>query len=317
MDEDIRTILARHHEWEMQQAQEGLEKNKAIIEATIEICKNKGLAIGARDFYYSLKLGLCLRSPGIVRTLFPQLKWNDDNLVELKSIKESCDFRPWEGGFFQGNFNIFMHKALRRAMSSDELYSPHFVKEFIELDLPGVEISIAIDEDRVGVYTDGSVYKEFDTHYGEPFREDVATLKNKTVKLIPPPILGPGIGNLFYDNFLCHDIRWTERSGIKTFQAEEIKTEKELFDYKGTHYFPARYVHARYDLEKRTFNHFDGAIHLFDLEEYMARSGSDLAYNDKHEMKVKAKSFKVFRWMGLYRKRFGATSVLSFSMATH
>ncbi len=71
-----------------------------------------------------------------------------------------------------------------------------------------------------------------------------------------------------------------------------------MVEHEGTDYYMARYIHAEYDLATGYFRHFDGAMHFYDIEEYMARRASDFNYNRKNLNQVKAKSKKLFRLDG-------------------
>ena len=86
---------------------------------------------------------------------------------------------------------------------------------------------------------------------------------------------------------------------IKSFQAEEFKTEKIKITKEGFTYYPVRYVHAEFDLDKNHFRHFDGAIHFYTEEEYYARRKSDFNYNAKNSTHIKTLSEKLFKLNGV------------------
>jgi hypothetical protein len=93
-------------------------------------------------------------------------------------------------------------------------------------------------------------------------------------------------------------MKWSESDGIKSFQALEIKTEKVRMEVGGLHYFPARYLHAEFDLAANCFRHFDGAIQYFTEEEYFQRRDADFNMAMKNPAHVKARSSKVFKING-------------------
>jgi hypothetical protein len=77
-----------------------------------------------------------------------------------------------------------------------------------------------------------------------------------------------------------------------------MKTENVQIERSGRRYFPARYLHAEFDLSANCFRHFDGAIQLFTEEEYLQRRESDFNMTMKNPAHVKARSTKVFKING-------------------
>lgn len=71
------------------------------------------------------------------------------------------------------------------------------------------------------------------------------------------------------------------------FQAEEFKTESVKLVKDGKEYYPVPYIHAEYDLARRYFRHFDGAINFYTESEYYARIDADFNYNAKGKSQIK------------------------------
>ena len=107
-----------------------------------------------------------------------------------------------------------------------------------------------------------------------------------------------GFISFFFSDSYALDIKWYTKDNIKVFQAEEFKTEKIKVEKDGIEYFPVRYVHAEFDLDKNYFRHFDGAIHYYTENEYLSRRDSDFNYNSKTESHIKTKSEKLFKING-------------------
>lgn len=61
------------------------------------------------------------------------------------------------------------------------------------------------------------------------------------------------------------------------------------------------YLHAEFDLAANCFRHFDGAIQLFEEEEYFHRRDSDFNMTMKNAAHIKARSNKVFKINGLLK----------------
>ena len=177
-------------------------------------------------------------------------------------------------------------------------WAPRFIELFWAFDAPGVKKYIAIDEDRVRINVDGTGYFESDTWYGPPFNDDIRKIKPGTAKLRPPLDLESSYVNFLFANAYCLDIKWSESEGIKTFQSLEVKTEEVQIEFEGQKYFPARYIHAEFDMAANCFRHFDGAIQLYTKDEYFRRRDSDFNMTAKSSEHVKARSKKVFKFNG-------------------
>lgn len=177
-------------------------------------------------------------------------------------------------------------------------WAPRFIDLFWALNDAGLEKSIALDEDRVRIDVDGSRYAEADTWYGPPFNKEISQIASGNVKLRPPTELSNIRLQMFFSSAYCVDVKWSESGGIKTFQALELKTEDVQIAWGGGQYHPARYLHAEFDTQSRTFRHFDGAVQYLTEAEYQARRDSDFSMTYKTTQHIKPKSKKVFKLNG-------------------
>jgi hypothetical protein len=193
------------------------------------------------------------------------------------------------------------HPYYRRGMHPVNNWAPRFIDLFWRFDEPGINRYIALDEDRVRIDVKGPGYFEADTWYGAPFNTDIRTIKPGIAKLRPPLDIESRFVAFFFANAYCLDIEWSESDGIKSFQALEMKTDEVQIEVGGKRYFPARYLHAEFDLNAGCFRHFDGAIQLFTEQEYLQRRDSDFNMTMKDLAHVKASSSKVFKINGPLR----------------
>ena len=183
-------------------------------------------------------------------------------------------------------------------MHSINNWAPRFIELFWRFDSSAVEKYIALDDDRVRIDVDETGYFEADTWHGAPFDEDIRSIKSGIVKLRPPLDLESWHVSFFFADAYCLDIKWSGSDGIKSFHALEIKTEQVKIEVGGIHYFPARYLHAEFDLAANCFRHFDGAIQYFTEEEYFQRRDADFNMTTKNSAHVKARSRKIFKING-------------------
>ncbi|UUC49150.1 hypothetical protein NOX82_25200 [Pseudomonas citronellolis] len=283
----------------------GLEKHayERLAQATDLIAKfttlaaSSGIALDAQSFQYIQTIGIIAKAPGIARALLGPIKAERDGLLSFDDI--ASRFAPSHDGCFSGaDFVLMAHPCYRRGMHPVNNWAPRFIDLFWQFDGPRTEKYIAIDEDRVRIDVGGPGYFEADTWYGPPFNEDVRDIKSGTVKLRPPPDIEPRHVSFFFAGAYCLDIKWSESNGIKSFQALEIKEEDIQIEVNGQHYFPARYLHAEFDVAANCFRHFDGAIQYFTEEEYFQRRDSDFNMTMKNSVHIKARSIKVFKING-------------------
>lgn len=280
------------------------ESRKRLAEAAdlmakfTDIAASKGVILNADSFEYIQTTGIVAKAQGIAKTLLGPIRAERDGLLPFDEIASRFSPGPAEGFFTGPDFILMAHPCYRRRMHPINNWAPRFIDLFWQLREPSIERYIALDEDRVRIDVDGLGYFEADTWYGAPFDEDIRNIKNGIVKLRPPLDLELGHVSFFFADAYCLDIKWSELDSIKSFQALEMKTEDIRIEIGGEQYFPARYLHAEFDLVRNCFRHFDGAIQLFTEEEYFQRRDADFNMTMKNHAHIKARSSKVFKING-------------------
>ncbi|QQR73099.1 MAG: hypothetical protein IPJ17_16665 [Holophagales bacterium] len=298
-DAEFEELQARHRAAVAARAREELGRAANTISTFTAFAAARGLQLHSNAFEYVQTIGVVAKAPGIARALSGLRPTERDGLFVYAEIAEHLPPSHLSKGLFVGaNYIVMAHPCFRRQMHPNANWAPRFVDLFWAFDAPGIKKYIAIDEDRVRINVDRTSYLELDTWYGAPFNEDVRAIKPGTVKLRPPLDLEPRYVDLFFANSYCLDIQWRELDGIKTFQSLEIKTDSVHTEIQGRKYFPARYLHAEFDMSANCFRHFDGAIQLYSEEEYFRRRDSDFNMTDKTAVRIKARSEKVFKLNG-------------------
>ena len=298
-DQENEEMMARYFEDMEKLSRERLAAASDLIVKFTALAASKGVILSAESFEYIQTTGIVAKAQGIARALLGPIRIERDGLLPFKEI--ASRFPPsthYEGSFSGPDFILMAHPCYRRRMHPANNWAPRFIDLFWRFDGPGIEKYIAIDEDRVRIDVDGLGYFEADTWYGAPFDEDIRNIKSGIAKLRPPLDLEPRNVSIFFASAYCLDIKWSESDGIKSFQALEMKTEDIRIKVGEQYYFPARYLHAEFDLEANCFRHFDGAIQLFTEEEYFHRRDSDFNMTMKNSAHIKARSSKVFKING-------------------
>jgi hypothetical protein len=297
-------------EQEIQERQKEIEREEIAqsagsIAAFAAHCAELGCQLVDSDFAYADVTGVTANAPGIVRTLYPELVADKDGLYSLRTLQDMdkplVEVSPISlaGGYVQtSNCILFAHPFFRRRYYKDNNWAPSFISRFWRLRDPAIEASIALDLDRVRIDLGGGAYFEKDRWLGPAFKQDIAAISDGIVKYRPSVGFDAGTIRRWFNNVYSLDIEWRTANGIKSFYAEEFKDEDVLIEHEGGDYYPARYIHAEFDIASGYFRHFDGAIHFYDIEDYMSRRDSDFNYNRKNLSQIKAKSLKLFRLDG-------------------
>ncbi|WP_107801916.1 hypothetical protein [Nitrosomonas oligotropha] len=281
-------------------ARSKLEKSKKLIEHFTQVAASNGVMLDLDAFSYIQTIGIVATAPGLANKLLNITPSERDGLFAYSEIAQRLPPNRFLEGYFVGkDYMLMAHPCYRRCMHPMANWAPRFVDLFWRFDSPNIKKFIAIDEDRVRINVDRSAYREKDTWYGAPFNEDIGKIKNGTIKLRPSLDLESHciINDIFAQTY-CLDIKWSEANQIKTFQALEIKTRDIQIIADDQTYFPARYLHAEFDLSTGYFRHFDGAIQFFTEEEYLRRRNSDFNITFKNHEHIKARSKKVFKLNG-------------------
>lgn len=298
-NETTEELMERHRLAQAEEARARLAEANELTKSFAEFAAKKGAKLDSNSFSYVRTIGIVASAPGLAKQILGQIPTERDDLLSMQSLAASHKVSPYQPGYFVGgNYMLMAHPFFRRQMHEHANFAPRFVDLFWEFDSHGVNKYIAIDDDRLRINVDGSTYFEADTWYGAPFNEDIEQIPNGTAKLRPPIDLEDTYVDFFFARAYCLDIKWSQQDQIKTFQALEVKTPSARVLVNGQQFYPARYLHAEFDLSAGHFRHFDGAVQLFREDEYLQRRDSDFHVNEKYQVHVKARSKKLFKLNG-------------------
>lgn len=281
-------------------ARKQLEENSRIIKNFISFCLEKNITLKEKNFSYIEKIGIVAEYPNILKILNPNLikeyEVKDEKLISYEILNKYYKKNP--GGYFYNKHYIAMaHSYFRRNFNKFNNFAPSFMDLFEKFENKNIDFFIALDLDRVKL--DKLFIMECDHWYGAKFNRKIHKIPNNIIQHKPPRYLDERIINFLFGDVYSLDIKWTENKNIKSFYAEELKTEIVKIPVNRKEYHPVRYIHAEYDLNKGYFRHFDGAIHLYEHDEYYERRDLGLNFNNKIDRQIKAKTFKLFKMNGI------------------
>lgn len=305
-----KALIARQREADEAFAAEQLMEYRDVIDTFKEFSARKGIRLTDDNFAYFPTIGVVASAPAIINHLTGGLPRERDGVISFDALANTYQSIIHQPGYFRGeHFMLMAHPYFRRGMHGVNNFAPRFVDLLWRFEDDAVVKYVAIDEDRVRVNVDNRFYFEKDTWYGPPFNEDIPKIPSGTTKLRPPMDLKPEHVSFFFANAYCLDIKWSQEGRIKTFQALEFKSEQSCLMLNGQKFFPARYLHAEFDLDIGAFRHFDGAVQCYTEQEYTQRRDSDFNYNAKSQAQIKARSKKLFKFNG----RLGTERWIEFS----
>ncbi|ASU39432.1 hypothetical protein hmeg3_14795 [Herbaspirillum sp. meg3] len=276
-----------------------LKKHSAQIEAFTAYALTQGIVLEAHHFSYFYTIGVIVSSPGITERLLENETRERDRLFSFDSLSRRYPSKAFGPGYFSvETFSFMAHSHFRRELGLCNSFAPHFIALFWGKANAHMTRYISLDADRIKLNIDDGHVVEADTWYGAPFNENIAEITSGVVKLRPPSTLTDSELQMHFSSAYCLDIKWSQEGNIKTFQALEMKIESYRLKRHDNKVYPARYLHAEFDIQQGTFRHFDGAMQYFTKDEYLLRRDSDFNYNAKSLSQIKTQSEKLFKING-------------------
>lgn len=288
-----------YEKYRQEEREENIEANFYLIQEFIEFCNRKQIDISKNNFDYIQSIGIVANYPNLVHLINPKIKKDKEDLVRVKILENEYAVEKFMAGYYcNENYIVMVHPYFRRRYKKQNNFEPHFIDIFFGYDKDKVEKHIAIDSDRVRINVNKNFYMELDTWYGAKFTKNVAGIEDGIVKLRAPAEMELKDIEAYFNSIYSLDIKWTTQQGIKAFQLEEFREVNEKINFNEKDYYPVKYLHAEYDIEKECFRHLDGAIHFYTEQEYFKRRESDINYNKKNSDHIKTASQKLFKLNG-------------------
>ena len=297
--EDYDEIIENYKKQQLKEREEELAKNANLIQRFINFCSGKGIQLKQNNIDYIQTIGIIVKFPNIVGLLNNQIQMDKEGLYnEDEIIKEFKKEKFTSGYYYSDNYMIMAHPYFRRGHHEEANFAPRFIDIYWRFNRNGIDKYISIDIDRVRINIDDSVFEESDTWFGAKFENTISEIEDGIVKLRPPTGLKPFHIEHIFGNIYSLDIKWSSEKNKKIFYAEEFKEESSRIIKDEKEYYPAKYLHAVFNIEENVFTHFDGAIHFYTAEEYFLRRDSDFNYNIKNKLQLKSLSQKLFKING-------------------
>ena len=224
-------------------------------------------------------------APDIAYRAFPCLSkelFDGDGLIMLNDLKKHFDYRGC--GVFTSkktNFSLLLHPYYRRSFSRYNNFNTEFIDALLESDSEDSPVRLRIDEAYIG-YTPSYTGKvEFEFWFGPPYSDDIMSIPEGLSVYVPNEI------EKFYYPLNKTEFIWENRDGMRQFEMEEVADET-MPTEKG--WYGCRYMHSFFNPETGIFDHFDGAVRMYDEDLMAERKNLNM-----NQMGHRSKYTKLFR----------------------
>nr|GFA95849.1 hypothetical protein [Tanacetum cinerariifolium] len=233
------------------------------------------------DCRYLYCEAFCCIETDLAKRAFPKLTRNldDDGLVYLTDLLK--DFTYLGQGVFAHKrlkLTVCAHPYFRRSLSRFNNFHFLFLDELMShVGNRHVRLRLRLDWDMVGYAPSFQKQLEYEFWRGPKFDDEIGNI-------------APGLTKYKSDDFervyygtAATEFVWkaneetdgkprTKPRLLHEFEMEEVKDS----EVPGTESFGCRYMHAIYDKNAATFEHFDGAIRMYDFAQMAERAGTSM-----------------------------------------
>lgn len=227
----------------------------------------------------------------ILHSAFPFIKsmQDGDQMVRLEDLLKEFTYQG-QGVFAHKKslLTVFLHPYFRRSYSRYNNYNFGFLDLLFEVYNSGNKsVKVLLDPDFIGYAPSYIPCHEYEYWYGPLYNDDISSIPEGLQHLENDEC------DKLFNNVKCTEFVWQKKDDGKKYQFEmEEVVDADLPALPDDNY-ACRYLHSFYDFEKQEFNHFDGAIRIYDLEKMLDRIDTPM---DK--MGHQAQYQKIFRMDG-------------------
>lgn len=221
------------------------ELNKAgLLVQDGELFSNGIVLYGAQDIVYKA-------FPFLSKEIF-----DSDGLILLSELKKHFEYKGC--GVFaakKSDFSLLLHPYLRRSLSRFNNFNTGFIDKLLQSDSDVSPVRVRIEDSYIG-YTPSYIDNvEFEFWFGPSYSDDIMSIPEGLTTYVPDET------ERFYNPVCKTEFLWENKDGKRQFEMEEV-AEDEMPTNKG--HYGCRYIHSFYDPVTGVFDHFDGAIRIYD-----------------------------------------------------
>ncbi len=229
---------------------------------------------------------VCYLDENIVERVYPKIfeKQDKDGLIYLSDLLQQFTYKGH--GVFKDNnseFAVIAHQFFRKSLSLHNNLNYFLIDELVkQAKNDKIKVRISLDRNLIGLAK--TYYDTIELEYwrGPKFNNDVSKIKSGVT------VYGSSEYQKFYYGISQTEFWWKHEEGKQTLEVEEIKEHPS--DGIDIDNYGCRYVHSIFDEATNSFEHFDGAIRMYDTEKMLIRIDNDIKSAGKQ-----SKYTKLFR----------------------
>lgn len=215
---------------------------------------------------------VCYLDENIVERIYPKLfkKQDKDGLIYLSDLLQQFTYKGH--GVFKDNDSelaVIAHQFFRKSLSLHNNLNYFLIDELVkQAKNEKIKVRISLDRNLIGLAK--TYYDTFELEYwrGPKFNNDVSKIKSGVT------VYGSSEYQKLYYGISQTEFWWKHEEGKQTLEVEEIKEHPS--DGIDNDNYGCRYVHSIFDEATNSFEHFDGAIRMYDTEKMLSRIDNDI-----------------------------------------
>jgi hypothetical protein len=191
-------------------------------------------------------------------------------LTDLSALKQ-----VGPGVFRVGELLLFAHRYFRRSQSHHNNSNADFLSILGRMSADkSLVVKIAIDPDVVGLAGTWKSFFELQYWWGPKFNDHLPDVTSGVTRHEADERLK------FFHGISRTEFWWHNQSDIQTFEAEEVRDTPTL-GISSEHY-ACRYVHSMLEHSGSMPDHLDGAVRIYETEQFLERIDLDIARAGRH-----------------------------------
>ncbi|MBD1398804.1 hypothetical protein H9Q13_16650 [Pontibacter sp. JH31] len=245
-----------------------------LIRRNQELCKpfldefSKLLSPYTNDTGHYIYCGcVSYHEKGILYRLYPELHTlkDKDGLVYLDQLLESFEYLGQ--GIFKckkSEIAIFCHSFFRRNLSRHNNFHYHFLDQFIRLnDTPDITLRVALDDDLIGYSSTFNEQIELEYWWGPKYNDNIDEIPLGVTHYECDK------GQRTFSGVSGTQFWWKGDEESMILELEELKDNPTLG--VSAEMYGCRYIHSIYLKDTFYFDHFDGAVRMYEEDQMLQR----------------------------------------------
>lgn len=215
---------------------------------------------------------VCYHDENIGQRIYPKLfeKQDKNGLIFLSDLLQEFTYKGY--GVFKDNdseLSLIAHQFFRKSLSIHNNLNHFLIDELVKQAAnEKIKVRIALDRDLIGLAKTYHDTIELEYWRGPKFNNDISKIK------LGVTVFGSSEFQKLYYGISQTEFWWKHESGKQTLEVEELKEHPS--NGIDSDSYGCRYVHSIFDEATNSFEHFDGAIRMYNTDKMLMRIEKDI-----------------------------------------